>query len=58
MGFISFGILGELFKTLPVQAIGLLILGGAVYCLGVFFYVKKKGTLHPCNLAFIRIRWG
>jgi hemolysin III len=42
MGFISFGILGELFKTLPVQAIGLLILGGAVYCLGVFFYVKKK----------------
>ncbi len=41
MGFISFGILGELFKTLPDQAIGLLILGGAIYCLGVFFYVKK-----------------
>jgi hemolysin III len=42
MGFISFGILGELFKTLPAQAIGLLILGGAIYCLGVFFYVKKS----------------
>jgi hemolysin III len=41
MGFISFGILGELLKTLPDQAIGLLILGGAIYCLGVFFYVKK-----------------
>jgi hemolysin III len=42
MGFISFGILGELLKTLPDQAIGLLILGGAIYCLGVFFYVKKS----------------
>lgn len=41
MGFISFGILGELFKALPEQAVGLLALGGLIYCLGVFFYVKK-----------------
>lgn len=41
MGFISFGILGELYKALPEQAIGLLALGGLIYCLGVFFYVKK-----------------
>jgi len=42
MGFISFGILGELYKALPVQAVGLLALGGLIYCLGVFFYVKKS----------------
>ena len=42
MGFISFGILGELYKALPEQAIALLILGGLAYCLGVFFYVKKQ----------------
>ena len=41
MGFISFGILGELYKNLPEQAIALLALGGLVYCVGVFFYVKK-----------------
>jgi len=41
MGFISFGILGELYKALPEQAVGLLALGGLIYCLGVFFYVKK-----------------
>lgn len=41
MGFISFGILGELYKALPEQAIGLLALGGLIYTLGVFFYVKK-----------------
>lgn len=42
MGFISFAILGELYKVLPEQAIYLLALGGLVYCLGVFFYVQKK----------------
>lgn len=41
MGFISFGIMGELYKTLPIQALQLLALGGLIYCLGVFFYVKK-----------------
>ena len=41
MGFISLGILGELFERLPEQAIGLLALGGLTYTLGVFFYVKK-----------------
>ncbi len=41
MGFISFGILGELYEKLPEQAIGLLALGGLIYTLGVFFYVKK-----------------
>jgi hemolysin III len=41
MGFISFGILGELFETLPEQAVGLLALGGLIYFIGVFFYVKK-----------------
>ena len=42
MGFISFTILGELYKVLPSQAITLLALGGLVYCLGVVFYVQKK----------------
>ncbi len=42
MGFISFSILGELFNALPEQAISLLALGGLIYCLGVFFYVKKS----------------
>jgi hemolysin III len=42
MGFISFGILCELYKALPEQAVGLLALGGLIYCLGVFFYVKKS----------------
>ncbi|TWX65560.1 hemolysin III family protein [Colwellia demingiae] len=41
MGFISLGILGELYEKLPEQAIVLLALGGLVYFLGVFFYVKK-----------------
>lgn len=41
MGFISLGILGELYERLPEQAIGLLALGGLTYTLGVFFYVKK-----------------
>ncbi len=41
MGFISLGILGELYEKLPKQAIGLLALGGLIYSLGVFFYVKK-----------------
>lgn len=41
MGFISFGILGELYEALPPQAVGLLALGGLTYCLGVFFYIKK-----------------
>jgi hemolysin III len=42
MGFISFAILGELYKILPSEAIALLAIGGFVYCLGVFFYVQKK----------------
>jgi hemolysin III len=41
MGFISFGILGELYQALPEQAVSLLALGGLIYCLGIFFYVKK-----------------
>jgi hemolysin III len=41
MGFISLGILGELYEKLPEQAIGLLALGGLIYSLGVFFYIKK-----------------
>ena len=41
MGFISFGILGELYQALPEQAVWLLALGGLIYCLGIYFYVKK-----------------
>ena len=41
MGFTSLGMLGELYEKLPEQAIGLLALGGLIYTLGVFFYVKK-----------------
>ena len=42
MGFISFTILGELYKVLPNDAVTLLAVGGLVYLLGVFFYVQKK----------------
>ena len=42
MSFISLGILGELYKALPEQAVSLLALGGLIYCLGVLFYVKKS----------------
>ena len=42
MGFISFTILGELYKVLPSNAVTLLASGGLVYVLGVFFYVQKK----------------
>jgi len=42
MGFISFTILGELYKVLPSDAVTLLAVGGLVYVLGVFFYVQKK----------------
>lgn len=41
MGFISFSILGKLYQALPEAAIGLLALGGLIYCIGIFFYVKK-----------------
>ena len=41
MGFISLGVLGELVKALPEEAVSLLALGGLIYCLGIFFYVKK-----------------
>jgi hemolysin III len=41
MGFISLSIFGELYEKLPKQAMGLLVLGGLIYSLGVFFYVKK-----------------
>lgn len=41
MGFISLGVIGELYEKLPEQAIGLLALGGLIYSLGVFFYIKK-----------------
>lgn len=44
MGFISLGVIGELYEKLPEQAIGLLVLGGLIYSLGVFFYVKKTVT--------------
>jgi len=42
MGFISFTILGELYKVLPSDAITLLAVGGLIYVLGVFFYVQKS----------------
>ncbi len=42
MGFISFAILGELYKVLPSEAITLLAVGGLIYCVGVFFYIQKK----------------
>jgi hemolysin III len=41
MGFISIGLLGELYQALPIAAIQLLALGGVFYSVGVFFYVKK-----------------
>lgn len=42
MGFISFTILGELYKVLPSNAVSLLATGGLIYLLGVFFYIQKK----------------
>jgi hemolysin III len=42
IGFISLSILGELYEKLLEQAIDLLALGGLIYSLEVFFYVKKR----------------
>jgi hemolysin III len=42
MGFIALAILGELYEALPEQAVHLLALGGLIYSVGVFFYVKKS----------------
>ncbi|KGJ94936.1 PAQR family membrane homeostasis protein TrhA [Colwellia psychrerythraea] len=41
ISFIALAILGELYEALPEQAVHLLALGGLVYCVGIFFYVKK-----------------
>lgn len=42
MGFISFGIIGQLYQALPTEALTFFALGGLIYCLGVIFYVQKK----------------
>lgn len=42
MGFISFAILGELYKVLPSDAVNLLAAGGLVYVVGIFFYIQKQ----------------
>jgi len=42
MGLISISLLGELYKVLPLEALYYFATGGLIYCLGVFFYVKKE----------------
>lgn len=41
MGFLSLPIIHKLSQALPEGGLTLLAAGGAVYCAGVFFYVKK-----------------
>lgn len=42
MGLISITIINQLQEKLASQGLTLLALGGAIYCLGVFFYVQKR----------------
>ncbi|MCL1079897.1 hemolysin III family protein [Parashewanella spongiae] len=42
MGFISVFIINKLFQTLPFEGMSLLVAGGAIYTIGVYFYVKKS----------------
>jgi hemolysin III len=42
MGLISISLLGELYKVLPLEALYYFATGGLIYCLGVFFYLKKE----------------
>lgn len=42
MGFLSLPIINQLAKSLPEGGLFLLSLGGAIYTLGVIFYVQKK----------------
>ncbi len=42
MGLISITIINQLQEKLPSQGLALLAAGGAIYCLGVFFYVQKR----------------
>ena len=42
MGLVAIFLLEELFKILPIEALIYFISGGALYCIGVFFYVKKQ----------------
>jgi hemolysin III len=42
MGLISITIIDQLHEKLSSQGLTLLALGGAVYCLGVIFYVNKR----------------
>lgn len=42
MGLISVTIIEQLNEKLSEQGLGLLTIGGAIYCLGVIFYVQKR----------------
>lgn len=42
MGLISITIIDQLQEKLTSQGLSLLAIGGAVYCLGVYFYVQKR----------------
>lgn len=42
MGLISITIIEQLQQKLASQALTLLAIGGAIYCLGVIFYVQKR----------------
>ncbi len=42
MGLISITIIEQLQEKLASQALTLLAIGGAIYCLGVIFYVQKR----------------
>ncbi|WP_440875633.1 PAQR family membrane homeostasis protein TrhA [Thalassotalea sp. PLHSN55] len=42
MGFISLPLMSELSTHLPSEAIQLLAIGGAIYTLGVIFYINKR----------------
>ena len=41
MGFISLGIINQLYRSLTSEGLMLLISGGAIYTLGVVFYMSK-----------------
>lgn len=42
MGFVSLTFINTLYQSLSTTGFSLLVLGGAFYAIGVFFYVQKK----------------
>ena len=53
MGWIAVFFFYPLYNALSTQGLWLLLAGGVCYTVGVLFYVAKKSSVYPCNLAYV-----